>query len=221
MENALGFLKWLLIAVLFAAVVYIVWKVVQGVGSIGDRLSAAWQGLKRDASSIQSTLTPGWSSIVPTVGNMPQEMADRYAQIQAAEPNLNTENPNLPWYQRSIGVHNFFGFDLAPSTSIKTPQTVGSSPEQYNVAPNAIAQLTPNNQPGTTPTGDTLTTGSASGSTMSNQGPVVGSLTQVRAVQTPTDDSQLAPRTTTMNIQNTSTVSTSDIDTSQLQFIGQ
>lgn len=219
MENVLGFLKWLLIAVVVGAILYVLYKVLTGIGSIGDRISQAWNSLKRDASSVQSTLTPGWSSIVPTVGNMPQEMADRYAQIKAAEPNLNTENPNLPWYQRAFSVHNFFGFDLAPATSIKTPQTVGSSAEQYNIGPYAISTLTPNNQPGTTALGDTLTTGAGSGTTGSNIGPVVGSLPQVRGVTLPDVDSQ-TPQTT-MNIQNTSTVTNSDVDTSQLQFLGQ
>jgi hypothetical protein len=219
MDNFLGFLKWLLIAVIFAAVAYVLYKVWTAAGSFGERLSAAWNGLKADVSSAASKVTPGWSSIVPLPSAMPPEMAAHYAQIKAAEPNLETENPNLPWYQKALTVHNFFGFDLAPTTSIKTPQTVGSSADQYNVPPTAISLLTPSNQPGQTPLGDTATTGSDQGTTFSNVGPVVGSLTQVRAYSVPPSANMPA---TTMDIYNPSpTPQASDINTDQLQFLGQ
>jgi len=224
MENALGFLKWIVIAVIVGVVVYIGWRVVSGIGSLGTRLSDAFKALGKDWTSLKSKVTPGWSSIVPTPGSMPPEMAAQYAAIKAAEPNLNTENPNLPWYERAIGVHNFFGFDLAPATPIKTFQTVGTSPEQYNLPPASVANVfVPGNQPGQTPLGDTMTTGNTTGSTMSNAGPVVGSLSFVNKTSIPPASSQAGPAVMPNNGPNpgVATAATPGIDTSQLQFIGQ
>lgn len=211
MSNFVSFLKWVAILAIVGLVIYFIVKLKQAAGSF----SAAWDATKKEVVAVKSQLTPGWSSIVPLPGDMQPEAAAEYATIKAGEPNLNTPNPNLPWYEKPISSwwDSITGKGKPAGTPV-TPQTVGTSASQNNIAPLDISQLTPINQPGATPIGPTLTTGTQAGTTGGNSVPVIGALAPVRSVTLPGSGSAAVP------LNNSGPVTTpSDIDTSQLQIV--
>lgn len=129
---------------------------------------------------------------------------------------------DLHWWQKNP-LDTIEGW-FAPTTSIKTPQTVGSGAGQVNAPPGAISLLTPSNQPGQTPLGMTTTTG-LSGGTLDGNTVAIGALPSMgpNAINTVTfpplaNDPTVVP---VIQANRPPTPVPSDIDTSQLQFIGQ
>lgn len=228
MNKVIGFIKWVAILGAVGVVIYLLYKIVTGAGNLSDRIS-------KSVTSLKSTLTPGWSSLVPLPGDMQGTMGAHYAAIQAAEPNLNTPNPNLPWYQKPISTWwasiTGAASSNAGGTTGNTPQTLGVAQNAVNVAPLAIKGLTPVNQQGQVIAPPQPSQGTAIGTVASNVGPPASNNlgpTQVVATSVP-DASALnyvAPGASTVSSGatgglNQQPISGDQVDTTQNQFLGQ
>jgi hypothetical protein len=144
MSKITSLIKWVAILGGLALAAYVLYQVIKAIKAGASAGQAAREAIAKAWVSSKSALTPGWSSLVPKESDMQPEMASRYAQIKAGEPNLNTPNPNAPWWQKSVA-------DLFPSWlggTKGTPQTLGSSQQSVNVNPIDIRTLTPSNQRG-------------------------------------------------------------------------
>jgi hypothetical protein len=194
---------------------------------------SAWQGaadaISRAKSSVESAITPGQSSIVPTPGNMPAESKSWWDRIKAGEPTLNTPAPATHWWQETPGETFRRIFNLGGTSG--TTQTLGTQQNSVNLDPLTIKNFTPSAQGGSITAAPQAQTGTLSGSFGSNAlpPPSVNIAPPSAGSTTPgtQDMNYVAPGAGSM-INNAPAGGGSNAappsgepDTSQLQFLGQ